>query len=133
MSNTQISQKDAVINSVTSILGDRYEAGINVRELLSAEEITAVKNSVTEAILNGSVSYSKDISDDKVVRRYVSGLVENHFRKAKELNGGVKYSAATTRGPRANNATKATEAKSSNNIDMSVLPSDLQSILSNQA
>lgn len=131
MSNTQIGQKDAVINAVTSILGDRFRAGINARNILSADEIVAVKNTVANNILNGSVSYSKDASDEKAVRRYVAGLVDNHLRKALELNGGVKYSAATTRGPRANKATKATKPR--NDIDMSVLPSDLQSILSNQA
>jgi hypothetical protein len=132
MSNTQIGQKDAVINAVASILGDRYEAGINARELLSADEVTAVKNTVANGILSGSVSYSKDISDEKAVRRYVAGLVDNHLRKAKELNGGMKYSAVTTRGPRANKATK-TSGKSNSDIDMSALPSDLQSVLANEA
>ena len=132
MSNTQIGQKDAVINAVASILGDRYEAGINARELLSADEITSVKNTVANAILSGSVSYSKDTSDEKAVRRYVAGLVDNHLRKAKELNGGVKYSATTTRGPRASKAAKA-PSNPTNDIDMSVLPSDLQSVLANEA
>jgi hypothetical protein len=133
MSNTQISQKDAVINAVASILGDRFEPGINARELLSAEEITSVKNTVSNGILNGSVSFSKDVSDEKAVRRYVAGLVDNHLRKAKELNGGVKYAATTTRGPRANKAAKTTSKSSNNGIDMSVLPTDLQDVLSNEA
>lgn len=132
MSNTQIGQKEAVINAVASILGNQYEAGINARDLLSADQISSVKEAVTQGILNGSVSFSKPTNDDKVVRRYVAGLVDNHLRKAKELNGGVKYSAATTRGPRTTKAEKPAKSAGSD-IDMSVLPSDLQNVLSNQA
>lgn len=131
MSNTQTGQKDAVINAVASVLGDRYEAGINAREILSSDELAEVKNIVANGVLDGSVSFSKDSSDEKAVRRYVAGLVDNHLRKAKELNGGVKYSAATTRGPRTAKADAAPVAstRKTNNIDMSVLPSDLQGIL----
>jgi len=37
--------------------------------------------------------------DEKECQRYAKALVSNHFKKAKEINGGVKYIPQTTRGP----------------------------------
>lgn len=37
--------------------------------------------------------------DEKECKRYAKALVSNHYKKAKELNGGIKYVPATTRGP----------------------------------
>jgi hypothetical protein len=42
-------------------------------------------------------TYIKD--DEKECMRYAKSLVSNHFKKAPELNGGIKYVPATVRGP----------------------------------
>src|SRR5581483_1324086 len=119
----QISQKSAVIAAVTQVLGSAYDANVSARDLLSAEQLTEVKNIVSNGILAGRVAFSKANAGEKEIRRYVAGLVDNHLRKARELNGGNKYVATTTRGPRtqkAANAETTTKRSRNSNIDMSV-------------
>ncbi len=85
-------QKDAVVNAVANALGDDFTSGItNVKEVITAEQKAEVKSAVINGILDGSVDYSKDNTNEAEVRKYVGGLVNNHFRKAKELNGGTTY------------------------------------------
>lgn len=95
MSNT-ISQKAAVVNEVTAILGSTQDSTLPVKDQLTAEQISTIKANVVSNIIDGSVSYNKDLDDDKEIARYVSGMVSNHFRKAKELNGGETYSPQST-------------------------------------
>ena len=91
MSINTISQKSAVVNEVKSILGSGFDPSIPAKDQLTPEQFTLLKSNVVAGIVNGSVSYNKDASDEKEVARYVSGMVSNHFRKAKELNGGSPY------------------------------------------
>jgi len=53
---------------------------------------------VTEGILSGNVDFSTEASTkhdtEAKVRSYTSGMVNNHLRKDKRLNGGEKYEAA---------------------------------------
>lgn len=95
MSST-ISQKQAVVNGVNFVLGASFDASLSAREQLSDEQLSAVKSFVTKAIMSGTVEYGKDISDEKEVSKYVSGMVSNHLRKAKELNGGATYAPQST-------------------------------------
>ena len=94
-------QKQAVITAVVEVLGSSFVPGqTNVREIISTDQKQSVRDLVFTGIQSGSVEYSKDRSDSKELRKYVNGLVDNHFRKAKELNGGASYAPTTTRGPR---------------------------------
>jgi len=95
MSN-QISQKEAVVNEVKSILGSSFDPSTPVKEQLSKDQINTLKSNVVSGIVNGNVSFNKDTTDSKEVARYVAGMVSNHFRKAKELNGGSTYSPQST-------------------------------------
>ena len=47
--------------------------------------------------MNGDVALAKPGMEEKEIKRYVSGMVSNHFRKAKELNGGSAYKPSTSR------------------------------------
>lgn len=168
--NTTTSQKQAVIDAISTVLGNSFVSGeTNVREVLTSEQLEQVRDLVANGILNGDVTFGKDTSDADDVRRYVNGMIDNHIRKAKELNGGSKYVAAKTRGPRdeqlstlkkllktyeegsaqykqvlsaistrqneilaarsalKNNAPR--KARATKNIDMSILPPELQNIL----
>jgi hypothetical protein len=88
----QIGQKQAVVNAVGSILGSDFTAGETpVKDIITQDQLNKVRDDVFSNIKNGNVSYNGDTSDDKALRRYVNGMVQNHFRKAKELNGGEKY------------------------------------------
>jgi hypothetical protein len=91
-----ISQKQSVVNAVSKVLGASFDASVPARDQLSDAQLTSVKTFVSDAIIAGSVEYSKDISDDKAVIKYVSGMVSNHLRKAKELNGGAAYLPQST-------------------------------------
>lgn len=90
-----ISQKDSVVNAIHNVLGSSFDPSIPAREQLSDEQLKAVKQFVVSGIMDGSVDYKKDLEEEEVTR-YVSGMVSNHLRKAKELNGGVTYSPQST-------------------------------------
>lgn len=94
--SSKISQKQSVVDGVTSVLGSSFDATLPARDQLSDSQLTEVKTYVTKAIMSGSVEYSKEISDEKEVSKYVSGMVSNHLRKAKELNGGSAYVPQST-------------------------------------
>lgn len=93
---SQMSQKEAVVNEVKTILGTNFDPNIPAKDQLSKDQIIALKNNIVNNIINGTVVFSKEINDAKEVARYVSGMVSNHFRKAKELNGGNTYSPQST-------------------------------------
>ena len=95
MSNT-VSQKDAVVNEVMAVLGSNFDSTLTAREQLTDDQFTTIKSNIFTNIVNGSIAYSKDVNDDKVLTRYISGMISNHFRKAKELNGGNSYSPTST-------------------------------------
>jgi len=90
MSNA-ISQKEAVVNEVKSILGSSFDPSLPAKGQLTSDQLSAVKSNIVDGIVNGSVTFNKDTSDVKEVSKYVSGMVSNHFRKSKELNGGNSY------------------------------------------
>lgn len=87
-----ISQKDAVLNEVKSILGSSFNPSLPAKDQLTADQMNTLRNNVVAGIVAGAVSFNKDTTDEKEITRYVSGMVSNHFRKAKELNGGDSYS-----------------------------------------
>jgi len=95
MSNP-ISQKTAVVNEVTAILGSSFDSSLPVKDQLTPEQFSTIKSNVVAGIVDGSISFNKDTSDEKEVMRYVSGMISNHFRKAKELNGGASYAPQST-------------------------------------
>lgn len=123
------SQKDAVVNAVKEVLGNNFLLGSNAKEHLSSEQLAEVKNIVANAIINGDVAFSKTDADEKSIRRYTAGLVDNHLRKAKELNGGQKYVPATTR-EETGEKSEAVSKRLSKTIDMSGLSPELIAALS---
>lgn len=94
MSN-KISQKQAVVNEVMNILGSSFSPSTPAKQQLTPDNIRTIKSNIVNGIVNGSIAYNKDSSNVKEVTAYVPGLVSNHLRKAKELNGGVKYGPTT--------------------------------------
>lgn len=168
----QITQKQAVIDAVSAVLGSRFTSGTtNVKSVITEDETSKVRDLVSNGIIAGDVVYSKNPSDTEAVKRYTAGLIENHFRKAKELNGGNKYVPSNPRPRRAKDEQivtlnklletyaegteeyksvqeaianrykelgttqpvgrkkKVAASETDDNIDMSVLPEDLRSML----
>lgn len=87
-------QNDAVFSAVCEVLG---QSSFSQAVSLSKEQRGQIIEIVTDGILNGRVDFSSEAqakynSPDKV-RGYTSGMVNNHLRKDKRLNGGAKYEA----------------------------------------
>jgi len=91
---TFMKQNDAVFSAVCSVLG---EESFNGAVKLSKDQTSEVVESVTNGIYNGEVDFSdsakEKYSDRASIRKYVIGMVNNHLRKDKRLNGGTKYEA----------------------------------------
>jgi hypothetical protein len=88
--STKVSQKQAVLNEVQAILGSSFDRSMPARDQLSESELVLLRSNIANGIINGVIEYSKDI-DAKEVAKYVSSMISNHFRKAKELNGNAQY------------------------------------------
>lgn len=94
---SQTSQKQAVIDAVMDVMGSTFVSGqTNVKSLITQDQLTLVRQKVYDGIVAGKVAYNKDLSDTKTISRYVAGMVDNHLRKAKELNGGNQYKPSPT-------------------------------------
>lgn len=92
-----LGQKEAVVNAVESVLGSGFTKGETVvKNVVTADQLAQVRQQVFDGIKNGSISYNGDTTNDQALRRYVNGMIQNHFRKAKELNGGNKYVPTST-------------------------------------
>lgn len=86
-----VSQKDAVVDLVKQKLGSNYNAAEPCRDKLSKADLEEIRQKVVDGINGGSIKYDKNL-DAKGLSRYVMGMITNHLRKAKELNGGKKRS-----------------------------------------
>lgn len=94
MSNV-LGQKEAVVKAVEGALGSNFKPGETiVKDVISSAELAQVRQTIFDGIKNGTIQYKGESSDDKALSRYVNGMVQNHFRKAKELNGGNQYRPA---------------------------------------
>lgn len=89
--STKISQKDAVVNEVKAILGASFDPSLPAKDQLTKDQIGFIKSNIITGIVGGLISYGADENNAQGVSTYVSGMISNHFRKAKELNGGEKY------------------------------------------
>lgn len=97
----KIGQKQAVINAVAEAMGTAFLPNSTVvKDTITADQLHAVREAVLEGIIDGKVTYSKALGDVAALRRYVNGMVDNHFRKAPELNGNTTYAASTEGSPR---------------------------------
>jgi len=85
-------QKDAVVEAVISVLGDSFVGGTTiVKDIITPEQKSEIKELVFNGIVSGEIGYGKDLEDTKEIKRYANGVVDNHVRRAKELNAGTVY------------------------------------------
>lgn len=90
-------QVQAVVNAVSEVLGDDFTQGSTVvGDVITPEQKAEVREIVFNGILNGDVAFKGSLEDEALVRRYVSGMVDNHFRKSRLLNGGSVYKPSAT-------------------------------------
>jgi len=87
-----IKQNDSVFQAVCSVLG---VDGFNEAVILTKNERSNVIEIVTQGIMSGTVDFSAEArikhDTEAKVRTYTNGMVSNHLRKDKRLNGEVKY------------------------------------------
>ena len=95
-----ISQSEATINAIVNLA---QEQGYNAqpfetvyKDILTKQDTNQVVNFITKGLISGDISMTdkskaKFKGDDKALRRYVVGLVNDRLRKAKALNGNTTY------------------------------------------
>jgi hypothetical protein len=85
-------QNDAVFGAVCAVLGnDKFEQAVE----LTKEQRDTVVSIVVDGIVNGTVDFSAEAKakydTPAKVKSYTTGMVSNHLRKDKRLNGNIKY------------------------------------------
>jgi hypothetical protein len=85
-------QNDAVFAAVCQVLGqDGFDGAVE----LSKDQRDSVISMVTTGIMSGSVDFSAEAKakhdTEAKIKSYTTGMVSNHLRKDKRLNGGEKY------------------------------------------
>ena len=119
-------QNDAVFQAVCSV---RYCDSFDDVVILTKEEKAFVITMVTNGIISGGVDFSAEAKakydTEAKIKGYVGGMVSNHLRKDKRLNGNVKYEAANpgSRAGQGDEQLKALKALRSTLTDASDLAS----------
>lgn len=89
MTDITMKQNDAVVAAVTAITGYNPETGACK---LTKEQKAQVRLVLYEGFINGRISLAREpYATEAEWMSYISGLIDNHMRKDKRLNGGVKY------------------------------------------
>jgi hypothetical protein len=95
-----MNQRDATCNALISVLTDRdvnYEENgpTPISDVLNADDKTKVRAMLFIAFRKGDIDFKspEKLSDDKYLKDYISGLVNNWIRKAPEFNCDTVYAA----------------------------------------
>ena len=97
-----MNQKEATVNAVINTLEARsIEYVLNgptpVSEVLTDSDKSTIRATLFEQFRNGDISYKPSfqskVDDDAELKKYISGLLNNWIRKAKEFNSGNAYVA----------------------------------------
>lgn len=112
-------QKEAVVRLVKARLGSNYVAGEPCRDKLSKDDIETIRQEIVSGIEKQQIKFGGS-KTGKDLSRYVIGMITNHLRKTKELNGGLKRSQIVTK-KKDENVVKVDNVS----VDTSVLPEEL--------
>ena len=97
-----MNQRQATVNAMLSVLKDRgveYEVNGDtpISEVLTPDDKSKVREILFTMFREGKITYKPEfqakVDDDKELKSYVGGLLNNWIRKAKELNCGEVYKA----------------------------------------
>lgn len=97
---TKVNQKKATINTLLAVLSDRGEeytpnSDYPISEVLTDSDKAKTRDILFTMFKQGEIEYKESfqhkVDDDAKLKSYVSGLVNNWVRKAKELNCGESY------------------------------------------
>jgi hypothetical protein len=84
-----MNQKEAVYQAITGMFDVAGEGAVE----LSRDQKHDVISVLIEGFKAKRISYAGELPDDKQLRNYCSGLLNNWLRKDTRLNGGTKYEA----------------------------------------
>ena len=96
------SQRQATVETILNVLADRevvYELNSPtcINDVLTPQDKVAIREELYTQFKSGQVQYKADfqskVDDEKELRSYISGLVNNWVRKAPEFNNGDTYKA----------------------------------------
>ncbi len=87
---TKLSQKEAVFNAVTEIIGVTRTIEDTSPLNLDKDQKASVREILLEGFANDEIEL-KNTQDD--MKKYVNGLLNNWIRKDKRFNGNVTYKA----------------------------------------
>jgi len=95
-----LNQRQATVQAILSTLEARgFEYELNgptpISEVLTDSDKEQVRSTLFEQFRSGEISYKETfqakVDDDAELKKYISGLVNNWIRKAKEFNSGNAY------------------------------------------
>jgi len=96
-------QREAVYLSTTEVLAHKgiefMPSVTDVRDVVNTEIRKEIADRVVNLFKSGGVEFKgtdanqAKLSDEKLLRNYVTGLITNWFNKDPQLNGGSKYQA----------------------------------------
>jgi hypothetical protein len=97
-----MNQKTATVQACLAVLNERgvkYElnGSVNIGDVLTDADKAKIRDVVFAGFKTGQIEMAEEskakYGDDKALKSYVSGLVNNWIRKAKEFNNGQAYQA----------------------------------------
>ena len=91
-------QVQAVVDITKVVLGNRFVTHAPVTHYLTHDDREEIARRVANGISNGEIyvkpAKKQKFSNDKELRKYVMGMINNWFKKSKELNGNVEHRTA---------------------------------------
>ena len=97
---SKVSQRQAVYNATHATLKDAgvdFEDGSDIKDVITTEHRTSINAILCEGFLNNTVELkdtpanAAKLQNTAELKKYVSGLMSNWFRKDLKFNGGAKY------------------------------------------
>lgn len=119
-----ITQKEAVVSLVKEKLGSLYNPAEPCRDKLSKGDLEDIRTKIVAGIQQNTIKINKEYPNEKALRRYVMGMITNHLRKTRELNGGKKRSEIEVK-KKSEDVVKSGQ----HDVDTSVLPDELSNEL----
>lgn len=90
-----MTQSESVVFFTKQVLGEAFRSNQPILDYISKDQTSQIVDAVTASILEGGTDFSaaarSKYDEPKKIRSYVVGMVNNWFRKGKELNGGGVY------------------------------------------
>ena len=97
-----MNQRQATVTAILATLQARdFEYELNgstaVSEVLTDTDKASIRETLFSQFRDGTISYKETfqskVDDDSYLKKYISGLLNNWIRKAKEFNSGAAYVA----------------------------------------